>query len=205
MSENDFSLQKSTDAVQPTEEPIAIYDKKLNKDEYTGGMYFLMRKMPFFRVAPVLLYICLFSLFLSNLLKIVRKEVFPDGRILYHINVTYIVLACILLLLGVLFAFLWRFSLRRTCRIKYEQMRMTEDGTAPRQIYFYPTRLEIRKDGVCMVSMEYKNVRKIYYRKPLYLVRFSHMVMGIYREDGFAKGSFETVREAVRSCTKPDM
>lgn len=48
MSENDFSLQKSSDAVQPTEEPIAIYDKKLNKDEYTGGMYFLMRKMPFF-------------------------------------------------------------------------------------------------------------------------------------------------------------
>ena len=58
MSENDFSLKKSSDAVQPTEEPIAIYDKKLNKDEYTGGMYFLMRKMPFFRVAPVLLYIC---------------------------------------------------------------------------------------------------------------------------------------------------
>jgi hypothetical protein len=63
MSENDFSLKKSSDAVQPTEEPIAIYDKKLNKDEYTGGMYFLMRKMPFFsRSTGASVYLPVFSL-----------------------------------------------------------------------------------------------------------------------------------------------
>ncbi len=205
MNANMAPFGEETQTVEPAEEPIAICDKKLNKDEYIRGMYFLVQKFPRIRAAKIILYGSILFLFITTLLRIVKKETLPDGRIVYYIVGTHIVTSCILLLIGILFIFIWKFSLRRMCKLRYEQMLMVESGSAPRVMFFFRDRLEIRKEDVCIVSIEYKNLRKIYYRKPLYLLRFSHMVMGICREDSFSKGNFEIVRQAIRECTKPDM
>lgn len=179
------------------EEPVAVYEEKLSQQEFLRGGCFLLRKSSRIRGVKIFSYAVIALCCLYFLSQAFVYEALPGQRPVLHIQMAYVIGLVVMILFAVFFFFFIRRVIFRTAKNAYDQKKMTTPENAKQQVVFFRDRVEIRQDGVTLVSVSYREAKGVWCDGPLRLILFSHQILGIYRADGFSQGTFEAVLQAM--------
>lgn len=115
----------------------------------------------------------------------------------FYYSSTMWILSVIMLCMGV-FLVLWPTILFPRIRSKrhYQLLKFCNNGV-PLLVttHFYEDRLEIISPNGGKTVLEYKNVKKDYLSKNLYIIVFQQSVVTYMRKDSFTKGTLEDVKK----------